>query len=217
LRRALAERDAAQAELTRCSASLAACNAFVRQWDADVAKADEAMANHAKTNAAKIAQGEAPEIDESLSQIRSKAIAARADLIASRRHLEADEKAAAAALQRAQRKVATEVERVFTAHIVAEARTLSNLWSQVWPLFDLLSAAAEQRFPRESNAPMNPGDPFAAERGNSLALISLPPDVVRLVQELSGLDHRFATSKGRHTVRLDAWRKGLFENADCEL
>jgi hypothetical protein len=183
LKRALAELDAAEAELAKCTASLVACGRFIDQWDSDIAKADEAAANHAKANADKISQGETPEYNEFLQQVRAKALAARADIVESQRHLKADEQAATAAVARATRKADAQIEAVFTAHIVAKASELSRLWDRVWPLFDLIASAAETRFPRPSNLPTNAGDPFAEQRSNMLVPISLPPNIVTLVGE----------------------------------
>jgi hypothetical protein len=218
LKRAQAELSAAQAELTKCSAALAACNGFVRQWIGDIARADAAAGDHARRNAELIADGQAPEVDESLSQIRSKAVAARADLIASRRHLESDEKAASAAVERAKIKINAEIEKIVTARAITEAAELAEMWQDVWRRYDRLTPFTEARFPRPNGSPANPGDPFASQRGG-LQLITLPADVIQLIQTLAGLDHRWgrSTGKERNTVRLDAWRKGLLEDADAEL
>jgi hypothetical protein len=214
LKRAQAELQAAQAELTRCSAARATCDQFVNQWDADVAKADKALADHARLNAELIASGEAPTVDDGLAQIKARAEAARSDLVAPRRHLEADAKAAAAAVERAKVKVNAQIEALVTARAIAEANELAEMWRDVWRRYDLLDAFCELRFPRPNVSP-NPMAPFAS----SLQLISMPGDTVKLIQTLAGLDHRWgrSTAKERNATRLDAWRRELAGDADAEM
>jgi hypothetical protein len=218
LKRARVELDAAQAELAKCTASLAACGRFIAQWDADIAKADEAAANNAKANADKISRGEAPELDNGfLAQVKAKAEAARADLLQSQRHLKADEQAAAAAVERAKRRVSDIAEGIIVAAAVADGAQLNRLWTQVWSLYDRLSVFAELRFSRASNLPVNLNDPFREQRANMLVPISLPPNVVTLIQMLSALDHRFSTGKERAASRLTAWRENLVNDPDSVL
>jgi hypothetical protein len=155
---------------------------------------------------------------DQVKRIRSKAESARSDLIQSRRHLEADEKAAAAALQRAQAKVAAQVEAIVTKQAATEAIELATRWRDIWSRYDRLAAFAEVRFSRPSDLPVTAADPFAAQRGG-LQLITLPPPVIDLLQELGGLDHRWsrATGKERNGRLLDQWRKALIDDADAEL
>jgi hypothetical protein len=218
LRKAHAERRAAEEELAEREAAIASARSFAAAVENDAKMVAEIAAASARRSAEAISRGEAPTDDSDTTAKTAAVIEQRRQHFKETiRLLALQRDAAQAALDRAKRKVNEAIEGITKALAVAESDEQKRHETAVWRSQDLLTCISELRVARPSGLPLNPNDPFAAERANVLVSIALPADVIQRIQRISALDHRWRdnTLKAHYAARLSAWQKAMADG-DCD-
>ena len=211
LRRAVAEVEAATAELSEASASVERAEVFLRCIEDDASKVSQISSAAAERSAKAISRGETP-ADDSDAIAKSIAVVGerRKHMQETIRLLKLQRDVAQQALARADRRVGEIINDIFIARADREAGRVARLWQELWNHYDRLAAMSDLWVQ---------GGP-----------LRLSPAAVTVLQKIGGLDDRFESthvlsqveseksrSKSRHSARLRQWQQALRTDPDAEL